>query len=314
MNSVIFFRLLKSGFVNFWRHIWLSAAATLVMVITLVMLSILLVVYGFTNYSLTNLQERVDMSVYFKTTAPASQIEIVSKDVKAYPKVKEVTLISAEDGLKLFKARHQSDPAILQSLDEIGDNPIPATLQIKAVTLADYPDIASFLSADKYQTVINRVNFEDNRKVIERLNKLVKLVVATGIIIASIFIFAAILVIFNTFALTIYNRREEIEIMRLVGATNWYIRGPFLIEAIVYSLLSTIITALLFFPVYVKLVPQIIKFIAPELPVSSALNPGSLILLPPASNFWLLILSQFGFAVILSIVSSLLAMRRHLKI
>lgn len=314
MNSIIFFRLIRNGLVNFWRHIWLSTAATLVMVITLVMLSILLIVYGVTNYSLKNLQQRVDMSVYFKTTAPESQVEIVAKDVKNNPKVKEVTLITAEEGLKIFKDRHQGDQTILQSLEELGDNPIPATLQIKAQTLEDYPEIASFLEADKYQSVINRVNFEDNRKVIDRLNKLVKVIVGTGLIIAAIFVFAAVLVIFNTFALTIYNRREEIEIMRLVGATNWYIRGPFIIEAIIYSLVASLVSAVLFFPVFLKAIPQIISFIAPQFQTVSALNPGGQILIPPSSNFWFLVIAQFAFAAILSIISSMLAMRRYLKI
>jgi len=133
---------------------------------------------------------------------------------------------------------------------------------------------------------------------------LLKFIVAVGLALMIIFSLIAILVIFNTITLTIYNRREEVEIMRLVGATNWYIRGPFLVEALMYSLVGTVITSLLLAPIFIRLLPS----------VSHYLNPNVDIFAANYFRFYYLILIQLVVACILSIISSTLAIRRYLKI
>ncbi len=304
MNSVSFFRVFKSGFVNFWRNIWLSAAATMVMVITLIILSVLLLLFMVTSSSVTTIKERVDISAYFKTGLAEAQIMSIKAELESNPLIKEVHYTSAEQAFADFKNRHANDPLITESLNELSQNPLPATLQVKAVSLDSYPAIAQDLQSDKYKSAIETVNFEDNRVIIDRLNRILKFIVSFGIILTAIFSIIAILVIFNTITLTIYNRREEIEIMRLVGATNGYIRGPFIVEAMLYSLAATVITGAIIVPLYTNLLPK----------VSNYLNPGSMALSNGFVSLPVIIALQLGIAIILSILSTFLATRKYLKI
>jgi cell division transport system permease protein len=304
LDTVSFFRIIKTGFVNFWRNIWLSAAATLVMVITLIILSVLLFLFAITNYSITSIKDRVDISVYFNTgTSEARALEI-KNEIATNPLVREVTYMSPSEALQLFRERHQGEDEILQSLIELNDNTHQATLHVKAVNLESYPDIAASLNAEKYQSAIAEVNFEDNRALIERLNRILDFIIITGTALVAIFSLIAILVIFNTITLTIYNRREEVEIMRLVGATNSYIRGPFIMEALLYSCVATVITSALLVPFYIKIVPEINQY----------LDAATNVFQHPYLQLWNIIAMQFAVSLILSIFSSLLAIRRYLKI
>ncbi|HYV33588.1 MAG TPA: FtsX-like permease family protein, partial [Candidatus Limnocylindria bacterium] len=151
---------------------------------------------------------------------------------------------------------------------------------------------------------IDKVNFEDNRLIIERLGKILKFIITFGLGLVIVFSVIAILVIYNTITLTIYNRKEEVEIMRLVGATNWYIRGPFLTESILYSVFSTLITAALFVPVFTKIVPKVIDYVNPQINLYNN----------SVFNFGILILILFGLALVLSVVSTTMAIRKFLKI
>jgi cell division transport system permease protein len=230
-DSVTFFRVIKAGFVNYWRNIWLSAAATMVMTITLVIFSVLGLLFGLTQYSVTAIRDRVDVSVYFKAGVAESLVQRMTDELKQNTNITTVTYVSADEALKNFKAKHANDPLILDSLGELATNPLPATLQIKAQRLEDYSAIATSVQNGAYKDSISKVNFEDNRLLIERLGKVLRFIITGGVALVVVFSAIAILVIFNTITLTIYNRREEVEIMRLVGATNWYIRGPFIVEA-----------------------------------------------------------------------------------
>jgi cell division transport system permease protein len=304
LNTVSLFRIIKTGITNFWRNRWLSAASTLIMVVTLVILSILSLLFVITNYSVKTIRERVDISAYFKTGLAESQILTIKSEVEADPRVRSVNYVTAEQALEDFKQRHVNDPLITDSIKELNENPLPATLQIKAHNLDDYPAIAELLSSERYRGAVDKVNFEDNRLVIERLNRLLRLIVTFGLVLMVIFSLIAVLVIFNTITLTIYNRREEVEIMRLVGATNWYIRGPFLVEALMYSIVATIVTSLLLIPVYTNLMPNINRY----------LDPGADLFNRGYFHFYYLIIIQLIIASVLSIVSSMLAIRRYLRI
>ncbi|MBI5530353.1 MAG: ABC transporter permease [Candidatus Doudnabacteria bacterium] len=304
LDSISFFRIIKTGLTNFGRNLWLSMAATMVMTITLVIFSTLFLLFMMTSYSLKTIQNTVDISVYYKIGLPEEQINLVKTELATDSRIKDISYVSAMQAFDDFKSKHQSDPLITQSLNELTENPLPATLHVKTYNLEDYPAIAEKLNSDQYKDYIDKVNFEDNRFIIERLNKILKFIVTFGLGLAGVFALIAILVIYNTITLTIYNRKEEVEIMRLVGATNWYIRGPFLTESMLYSLLSTIITALLFIPVFTKVIPVVIQYINPQV----SLYNNSVV------NFAYLCLVLFGIALVLSFVSTMMAIRKYLKI
>lgn len=304
LDSISFLRVIKTGFTNFGRNLWLSLAATMVMTITLVIFSTLFLLFMLTRYSISTIQNTVDVSVYFKIGLAEQQITKIENDIKADPAVKEVDYISATQAFNDFKSKHSNDPLITQSLNELTGNPLPATVHIKSYNLSDYPAIAQKLQGDQYKDFIDKVNYEDNRLVIDRLNAILKFIVTFGFALVIVFALIAILVIFNTIRLTIYNRKEEVEIMRLVGATNWYIRGPFLTESILYAILSTVITIGLFIPVVLKVIPKVTEYVNPNLNMYGT----SLV------NYLYLGLILFALALSLSIISTLSAIRKYLKI
>jgi cell division transport system permease protein len=304
MESISFFRVIKTGFVNFWRNRWLSAAATMVMTITLVIFAVMFLMFAVTNYSISTFRNTVDISVYLKIGLAQQQIDKIKSDLEGDTRIKQVVYTSQQQAFDEFKARHANDPLITASLNELTENPLPATFNVKTYNLEDYPAVAQKLQSVDYQDFITKVNFEDNRAIIDRLGKILRFIVTFGAGLVAVFSVIAILVIFNTIALTIYNRKEEVEIMRLVGATNWYIRGPFLIESFLYAIGSTVLTALLFAPVFTNVLPKIALFVNPQLTVFHQ----------NLFNFWYLLLMLFVVSVILAFVSTMLAIRKYLKI
>lgn len=257
-----------------------------------------------TNYSIKSIQQRVDISAYFKNETSESKILVVRDELQKDSRIKSVNYVSSEQAQNNFRTNHQNDQMVIDSLKELTENPFPATLQVKANNLEDYPGVAELLQSDKYKGMIDEVNYEDNRVIIDRLNSLLKFIITFGSILMVVFCLIAILVIFNTIALTIYNRREEVEIMRLVGATNWYIRGPFIVEALTYSVIAAVITSALLIPIYFNMLPKI----------SNYLTPGANIFNGNLPTFLLVIVVQLAIAFILSSISSLLAMRKYLRI
>jgi cell division transport system permease protein len=304
LDSISLLRVIKAGLVNFTRNLWLSTAATMVMTITLVIFSILFLLFAITSYSLTSVKDRVDISVYFKNGLVEDKILTIKDSIIKDPKVREVRYTSAVQALQEFKERHQNDPLIQQSLNELSENPLPAALNIKANTLEDYPAVAEALKNPDYAEFIDRVNYEDNQSIIERLSKILNFIITIGIALVLVFSVIAVLVIFNTITLTIYNRKEEIEIMRLVGATNWYIRGPFLTEAFLYAFLATVISSALFLPVFTSVLPKIALFVNPEI---TFFNQNIL-------NFWYLSIIMLVIALLLASASTFFAVRKYLKV
>lgn len=277
----------------------------MVMTVTLVIFAVMFLMFAVTNYSINTIKNTVDISVYFKVGLDEGKILKIKSDLETDSRVKQpVVYTSQEQAFDQFKKRHANDPLITSSLNELTENPLPATLNVKTYKLEDYPAVAQKLQAPEYKDFITKVNFEDNRIVIERLGRILKFIITFGLGLLSVFSLIAILVIYNTITLTIYNRKEEVEIMRLVGATNWYIRGPFLIESALYSLAATILTGLLFTPVFKAVLPKIATYVNPQLNVLGT----------NLFNFWYLLLLLFLVSLVLAFISTLLAVRKYLKI
>jgi len=272
------------------------------MVITLMILTVTLLVLNLSSTTIKKVQERVDISVFFNQNVTENQILTIKNDIQKLPQTDNVVYISAQQALDDFKQRNANNAAIIQSLAEFDQNPLPASLQIKAKQLDQYPQITAALSTDQYKPFISKINFDDNRQVIERLSHLLGTVKKIGLGLVILFAFIAILVIFNTIRLTIYNRREEVEIMRLVGATNWYIRWPFLMESILYAVAATIITFILMIPIWNYTIPRVALFL--DLPASQVAGFG----------FGLMFSMQLATALLLGVISSFIAIRRYLKV
>jgi cell division transport system permease protein len=263
--------------------------------------------FALTNYSVSTIKNTVDISVYFKTTATSQQTGQVTQAMQNNSMVQSINFISADQALQNFKNAHAQDPTITASLNELTDNPLPATLHVKAKSLSDYPAIVSALQSNQYQAAIQSVNYQNDPQIqtaINRLDNILRFVLIGGFVLIVIFSLIAILVIFNTITLTIYNRKEEVEIMRLVGATNWYIRGPFIMESILYTFFAVVITGALLVPIFDKVIPGIARYI----------NPSLALFNHNVFNFWYLVLMLAVVSLILSVTSTMMALRKYLKI
>lgn len=304
MNKVTFYRIFQNGFLNYTRNFWLSLAATSIMVITLFIISSLLVLGALTNISLASIQEKVDISVYFKLDVSEVAIKQIENQVKTLPEVRSVTYIPSVTARERFKELHKDEPLLIESVEQFTDaeNPFPASLAIRVHELEDYQRIIGVFQDEKFIPFVKKIT--DKRDVVERLTHITNGIKNLGLALTLAFSIVTVIVMFNTIRLTIYNRREEIEIMRLVGASNWYIRGPFIVEGVMYGIAGAVLTSIVLFPVIFFLNPKISAFL--ELDVSSFHYLGL--------NFWALGGLQLVFGILLGVLSSSIVIRRYLKI
>ncbi len=253
-------RIIRSGFVNFWRNGFVSLASVLMMVVTLFVVGSLLFLGAVFRASLENIKSKVDVNVYFVTGAPEESIVSVKKAIEALPEVAEVEYVSRDEALARFRARHEGDQLTLQALDELGENPLGASLSIRAKETSQYESIATFLENDSAISVggapiVDKVNYFQNKVAIDKLTKIIDSAKTFGIAVTVILALASILITLNTVRLAIYTAREEIAVMRLVGASNWYIRGPFLVEGFMYGVAAAVTTLVIFYPLTLWLGP-----------------------------------------------------------
>lgn len=262
------------------------------------------------NSAIVELRDKADVNVYFTTGAPVDQIKALQTQLEAMPEVASVEYVSANDALAQFRERHQNDQLTLQALDELGQNPLGAVLNIKAKDISQYEAIASFLNSQATvstggPSIIDKVNFydEQHRTALESLQNITSSAQRLGFIIIAILILTTIAISFNTLRLAIYTSRDEIHVMRLVGAGAFYIRAPFMVEGVLYGLVAGVVTLLLFYPLTWWLGAATANFFG-------GVNVFDYYL----SHFLLFFGLIIGTGVILGSVASFLAVRRYLKI
>lgn len=294
-------RILKSGAEKFVRDRSATAAALVVMIVVLFVASSLYVLQGLSAHLAAALQESVDISAYFKDTATEDDILQVRQQLLLVDEVKGVDYVSKEEALKRFTDAHRDDPVVLDSLEAVGGNPFMPSLNIKARDPSQYAKISEFLESAYFAPLLADVDFHDRAPVIERIS-----VMSSGIqtaVLAIIVLLAviAVLVAFNTIRLAIYSSKEEIEIMRLVGASNWFIRGPFLVQGILVGVTASALT--------IGLLYAASSFIAAELQSFSGFDLSSYI----TAELVPIVLLQLGVGIGLGVLSSVIAVRRYLK-
>lgn len=245
-------RVFKSGFLNFWRNGSVSFTAVLIMTMALLVVGSLILTQALLNSTLTQIKNKVDINVYLVTSAEESEILDLKKQIETQPEVLSVIYSSRTDELAKFKQRHENDELTLQALDEIGDNPLGASLEIKAKDPSQYEGIATFLDNQKSEnseSIIDKVNYSRNKSAITALTKIMNASDKLGFAVALFFAVIAFLISFNTIRLTIYMAREEISVKRLVGASTRYIKGPFVVSGLMYGTVATLLALLLLIPI-----------------------------------------------------------------
>lgn len=286
----------------------MSLSTVLVMTVTLFVIGSLLFSNALLNASLSELQDKVDVNVYFLTSASETDILSLKKSLEALPEVAVAEYVSRAQALDNFKKRHENDALTLQALDELGDNPLGAVINIRAKETSQYEGIAKFLEGKEVLSkdgvsIIEKVNFYQNKAAIDKLTRLIDSSERLGIAVALILSVLSVLIAFNTIRLIIFISREEISVMRLVGASNKYIRGPFVVSGVMYGVVAAVITLIVFVPVTYWLGSATNQFF-------SGINLFNYYL----DNFVSVGLVLVGSGVVLGAVSSFLAVRRYLTV
>lgn len=296
-------RIMASGWTNFKRNSFMSFGATGVMALALLVFSGLIVLNFFTDQVVGFLDEKVDVSVYFQNDAKEDQILKIKTDLEQLGSVRTINYISQEQALEDFKNRHRGDQLIQDSIAELDANPLQASLNVKAVDPSQYASIAQFLEGNALKTVIDKISFYENEAAINRIRGISRTFSRGGLGVTLLLALVAVLVTFNTIRLTIYNKKQEIEIMKLVGATNWHVRGPFMVEGGLYGLFASLLTLAVFYPAVYFISNKLLGF-APEINLFNH-HLGNI-----GQMFFLVI----GAGLLLGVFSSFIAIRRHLKV
>lgn len=298
-------RIIRSGFKNFRRSGVTSLASVLVTTITLCVILSLVFLQVILNFSLAQIKDKVDVTIYMTTSASEEKVFALKTSIEKLPEVASVNYESAEDALAQFKEKYSNDYLTIQALEELKENPLGASLNVKATDPSQYESIAKFIETSiaegAAQGIVDKVNYRQNKVVIDRLTSILEGARILGLLITLILVVISVIITFNTIRLTIFISREEIGIMRLVGAANKYIRGPFMVEGILYGVISAIATMVFFYPFSLWLGNKLSGFFG--------INMFEYYL----GNFFQLFLIVLLCGTFLGVISSLLAVRKYLK-
>lgn len=299
-------RIVRAGFVGFWRSAYVSLASVFVIAVALFVIGSTMFIDQLLTTSLSSLQEKVDINVYFVPDAPQEDIDAIRTAVAALPDVAGITYTSREEALANYRERNQNDEIAMQALSELDENPLGANLAIRARETSQYESIARFLDEQRelaiQNPVIDEVNYARNKESIDTLTKIINAVERASFIIMVVLIVASILITFNTIRLAIYTAREEISIMRLVGASNMFIRGPFMLQGAMYGLVAGVFSLMVFYPLLMWIGPVTESFFEFNLFTYFV------------ANFGYIFIVLVGVGVALGLVSSILAVARYLRV
>lgn len=303
-------RIVHYGLKNFIRNGLLSTATVAIVTLSLLVFVGLMLTNAATKSMISFLEDKIDITVYFKTSTSEDSILNIKGSLENLSEVKVVEYVSADKALALFKAKHEEEnnQTILQSLEELSTNPLEPSLNIKANDPSKYAAIASYLEAPDLKQNISTVSYSKNQVVIDRLIAIIGSVNRAGFVITLILSIIAGLVVFNTIRLVIYSNRDEIVIMRAVGASNALVRGPYVVEGTIIGVLSALLSV---FMVFLVLLAAPLLFRSGSYFDMSI--PGFSFNAYFYSNFFALLAYQILFGVGITGVSSFIAVRRYLK-
>ncbi len=300
-------RIFKSGFTNLFRNAWLTIAATAVMVVALTIISIAVVLNVTANNAIDELARDLKASIYITDTATEAQTRQLQSSLSSLDFIENVEFITQTQARSDLAGDFNNDSGILQALSLAGEDVLPASLRITVNDLKRMPEIKDFAEQDKFAGVVDSVSLgqTDAQATIDKAAAAQKFI-NIGSIISAVFLSAvSIMIIFNTIRMAIYTRRDEIRIMKLIGATPDYIRGPFLVEASLYGVFAGIIS---FVTVY-SLVCSLGRKVAEQPEFSQTYN-----FFMSTSTMFLMFLSVVFLGILIGAISSMLAMEKHLKL
>jgi cell division transport system permease protein len=308
MKTTLTRRIVTAGLRGFYRNRTVSLSSIFILTITLSIITAFYLFRAIFDYTLDQVQQKVDVRVYFTTDATEEQITDVRAKLLGLQQVKSVTYTSREQALEDFKAKHAGDQLTLQALDELGTNPFGASLSVVAKDTSQYEAIANQLSSGNgllgdASGSVDKINYYQLKDSIDKLNNIIGWTNTVGFWLSMIFILMSCMIVYNTIRLAIFVYRDEIAVMKLVGASNMFIRGPFVVEAVLYAFIATLITLAIFYPATIWITKKTVFFF-------EGMNINQYFTQHIFQLAGLLLLS----GVVLAVISSLLAVRKYLKV
>lgn len=300
-------RICRYGLANFARNAWLTTAATVVMTVTLTIVLATFTLHLVFNDTLADIRQKIDISVYLADTITDQQKTEFTNAIKAVPSVTTIDYISKAQARQDYVNQNSGDQQQLEALSVLGDsNPFPASLKVHVGNTDHLNDISKLVAEKKYQSYQSKpASLNGSRKdAIENIARAAQFSEIAGLAVSGLFLVLSIMVIFNTIRMAIFNRRDEIEIMKLIGAEKSFIRGPFIVEACLYGIFAAVVAITIMYLVLLSAGPSISSYginIAPTIKFFSQY---------PA----LIFVGELLAGILIGIVSSFLAIRRYLKV
>jgi cell division transport system permease protein len=300
-------RIIKNGVVNFGRNVWLAIAAIAMMAITLTILLFAIIANATFTHTINDLTSHIDVTEYLKDNVTQKQVDHQLNELKALPNVKSVSYTSKAEALKSYERLNANNPTLLAAISQT-DNPLPASISIKPTDPNKLQDIQNFLNKPSQKALqSDPTSYSGDRKAaIDKITSATHFFQQAGIVGIIVFIVISMLIIFNTIRMAIFNRRDELIIMRLLGASTSYIRGPFVVETMLYGAVAAAISLIVCWSLFKV--------------ASSTLQASSLGLLDItySSNYFskhaaTILTIQILVGILIGAASSLIATRRYLK-
>lgn len=301
---ISFGRAFKFSLQDILRNVWLSVVTVVILTLALFSVNLLIAVQVISSAAVGTVRDKIDISLYLRNDAAESDILALRAQVSALDNVREVTYISKQTALENFQKRHQNNPDVINALRELDSNPLSPSLVINPKNLDNYDDLITELNKLSNPIIESR-NFDNNKLLLEKINTITQRVSEVGFFVSLLFIFITLLVLYNTIRVAIYTHRQEIAIMRLVGASSWFIRAPFLISSIIYTLAGLLVTGVFFYFFLTLLQPYLETFF---------LNYDINIITYFKVNLLRLLVLEFVGAAVINMVASLVAVRKYSNI
>jgi cell division transport system permease protein len=298
------YRIIKAGFLNLIRNGWLAVAAVGMMVITLMIISFFVMLSLLISQGSDMVKRKADMSIYFKPSATNEQITEFINELREDKNIVKINFKSSAEAELEYREMYKYRPKLLEALDSAGENSLPASIQIDFVDPEKQGDISPIIGRYQEKNVVDRPSYEGQKKeIVDKIISIANITKKAGFVSAISFGLISLLIIFNTVRLAIFSRKEEIEIMKLVGATNWFIRGPFIFEGAIYGVIGALVSIAIMYPMFSVFAPNISHFFG-------ITNIFEFLRL----NLWMVTGAMFALGITIGIISSVFAISKHLKL
>jgi len=300
-----FTRILKFAFQDFNRNKGISIATIFVLLVTMSLVSGIFFFKGMMSYLTAQIQNKIDITAYFEEDTSEEDILAVKEAILASsPDIKDIEYVSKDQALQNFTEKHGDSAVLAKALEQVGDNPfLPALNIITNGETAQYEQVANTLQTADYAKLINKVDYSEKKDTIEKVYSITSNINRFGIIAGIILIAVAVLVVFNTIKLAVDSSKAEISTMRIVGASDWFVRGPFVIQGVIYGVIAFLICIILLGGFSYLLSPKL-----------SVVLPGFDSFQYFLSNLWIFALVQLGFGISVGVISSFIVIKKYLDI